>query len=568
MKKSIGVKITVLFLIAALSAYSLLSFVLYYQSYKMVTKNVADVAYRIAKEASEEIDIDEFVKLETIEDEKRDSYIQMRDKLGYIGNMNGVKYIYTMRKTEDGKFMYVVDGSSLDEISHIGDTEESSLQYEKAWAGEAFIGNKIKNYGEWGILIDSYYPLKDSDGNVVGILGVDYDAESAFFELSKFKTTSIIAFSLFALIILLLGAIISNNIAKPLKSMAAIAQKVSNYDLKVEKLVIKGEDEIAQLASSINSMIDNLKDIVAQTSKVSEKINIQSSELNKISVEVKQNSELIASTMDEMAAGAEEQASSSTSIASSVDNLNILIEQANEEGITLHNSSNIVLTSSNQGDKEMNESIKQMEIINKMVKDSVIKLEDLNENTKKISVLAEVINNIADQTNLLALNAAIEAARAGESGRGFSVVAEEIRKLAEQVDASSIEISDIINVAQKESKIVTDSLSKAYDQVERGTNQIKISSEMFNQINVEILDMIGKIDNISNHLKEITENSNKITIGIEQIASIAEENSAGIEETAALVQQEVNSIENLADYANILSELASQLNHMNNRFKL
>ncbi len=568
MKKSIGLRITVLFLITVLSATSLLSIIQYKQSYKMITKYVGNIAYKIAKEASKEIDIDEFVKLQTIDDEKKDSYIKMRSKLEYIGKINGAKYIYTMRKMSDGRFMYVVDGQSSGEVSHIGDTEESSFQYEKAWNGEPFIGNKISDYGEWGILIDSYYPLKDNTGKVVGILGVDYDVEDVFYELKKFKTTSIVTFSIFAVVIFIFGLIISNNISRPLKNMAAVSEKISAYDLNVENITVKGEDEIAILSNSINTMVSNLKNIISETNLVSNKINFQSNELNKISAEIKQGSEQVATTMQEMAAGAEEQASSSSSIAGSVDNLNLLIGQANEEGIALHNSSNIVLSSSSQGNKEMNESISQMEIINNMVKDSVSKLENLNENTKKISILIEVINGIADQTNLLALNAAIEAARAGEAGRGFAVVAEEIRKLAEQVNVSSVEIDDIISATQSESKVVTDSLNKAYKEVEQGANQIKVSAGIFNEINEEILDMIDKISNMSSHLKEITENSNKITTGIEQIAAIAEENSAGIEETAASAQQEASLVESLSDYVNTLLELASQLNDTSNKFKM
>ena len=201
MKKSIGIKITVLFLITVLSASSLLSFILYQQSNKMVTQNVANEAYRIAKDASKEIDITEFMKLKNIEDEKKDSYIQMRNKLEHLCSISGAKYIFTMTKLNDGKFMYVVDGSPLENMSHIGDTEESIAGYEKAWSGEPYISDKIQNIGEWGILVSSYYPLKDNGGNVVGIVGVEYDAEGAYLGLKKFKTTCILSFLVFAIII-------------------------------------------------------------------------------------------------------------------------------------------------------------------------------------------------------------------------------------------------------------------------------------------------------------------------------------------------------------------------------
>lgn len=566
MRKSLGIKITVFFLITVLSASFLLSYIQYLKSYNIITKNVADKAYSIAKEASKEIDIKEFVKLQTIEDEKKDSYKKMQEKLNYIRKFSGAKYIYTMRKASDGNFMYVIDGNTSEESSHIGDIENTTTELEKAWSGEAYIEDKIENCGEWGILISAYYPLKDNQGNVIGILGVDYDAESTYLDLQKLKSANYIIFTLFTLVIVVLGIAFSHSITKPLKRMAAIAQKVSNFDLQVETIAVKGEDEIAQLANSINIMVSNLRNIISQTSDISEKINKQSSDIYNICLEVEQSSEMIASTMEEMAAGVEEQASSSSNIANSVDSLNRLIEIANQKGESLYNSSNTVLSSTERGNKEMNESIKQMQIINNMVKDAVVKLENLNENTKKVAILIEVINNIAEQTNLLALNAAIEAARAGDSGRGFAVVADEIRKLAEQVNASSVEIANIINSTQEESKIVADSLNSAYVQVEEGTNQIKIVSDTFNQINVEILDMINKVNDISNNLKEITENSNKIAIAMEQIASIAEENSAGVEETASSVQNQANSIKHLSGYADTLSALALQINDMNKKF--
>ena len=566
MKKSLKVKITVFFLVSVLSTSFLLSFIQYLKSYKMITKNVGDRAYSIAKEASKEIDIDEFVKLQTLEDEKKSSYKEMQEKLEYIKNISGAKYIYTMRKTDDGNFIYVVDGDTSEERSHIGDVEPSTNEREQVWSGKEYIGDKIEDYNEWGVLISVLYPLKDNQGNVVGILGVDYDAESTYLEFQKFKSSSIIIFLVFTLVIILLGIAFSNNITKPLKKMVAIAQKVSNFDLRVETITVKGEDEIAQLANSINIMVNNLRNIISQTSGVSEKINTQSSEIYNICMEIEQGSEMIASTMEEMAAGAEEQASSSNSIASSVESLNRLIEQAYQEGELLYNSSNSVLSSTEIGNREMNESIKQIGIINNMVKDAVVKVENLNENNKKIAILVEVINNIAEQTNLLALNAAIEAARAGDSGRGFAVVADEIRKLAEQVNSSSIEIANIINSTQLESKAVTDSLNSAYIQVEQGTNQIKISSDAFVQISAEVMEMINKIKDILNNLKEISENSNKINAAMEQIASIAEENSAGIEETASSVQNQANSIKHLSGYTDILSALASQINDINKKF--
>lgn len=151
MSRSIKTKITV-FLIIVLSIATLLSVVLYLQCAAMVTKEASDRAYETVEEASNAIDVGEFVKLQTVEDEKNPSYIQMRQNMEYIRKISGAKYIFTMRKTDDGNFMYVVDGSSIEDISHIGDTEESMPAFEKVWS-EVHKDEKIHHEEGWGPLL-------------------------------------------------------------------------------------------------------------------------------------------------------------------------------------------------------------------------------------------------------------------------------------------------------------------------------------------------------------------------------------------------------------------------------
>ena len=130
-----------------------------------------------------------------------------------------------------------------------------------------------------------------------------------------------------------------------------------------------------------------------------------------------------------------------------------------------------------------------------------------------------VIQKIADQTNLSALNAAIEAARAGENGKGFAVVADEVRKLAEQVAQSIGGITGIVHNIQNESTNVVQSLTKGYEQVEKGSNQIKMTGESFESINKAVGEMMGKINHISSNLTEIAKSSTSIQSTIESIAS-------------------------------------------------
>jgi len=179
-----------------------------------------------------------------------------------------------------------------------------------------------------------------------------------------------------------------------------------------------------------------------------------------------------------------------------------------------------------------------------------------------------VIQNIAGQTNLLALNAAIEAARAGEHGKGFAVVADEVRKLAEQVSFSVTDITGIVTKIQTESQIVTGALQAGYKEVELGTKQIETTGEKFNGINNALTEMVNIVHVTMDNLENITSRSDQMNTFIEEIAAVSEESAAGVEQTSASSQQTSSAMEEVSDSSKHLAELAEQLNELVLRFKL
>src|SRR5699024_8548162 len=182
------------------------------------------------------------------------------------------------------------------------------------------------------------------------------------------------------------------------------------------------------------------------------------------------------------------------------------------------------------GQETMENSVGQMNIINGIVQTSVKDVQNLEQESKKISELVSVIQGISEQTNLLALNATIEAARAGEHGAGFAVVADEVRKLAEEVANSVTDITNIVTGIQSETSSVTTALEEGYREVEAGTKHIAETKFIFTNITNSVNEMVRNIKEATDSLSDISNESEQMNKMISDIAAISEESAAGIEE--------------------------------------
>lgn len=371
---------------------------------------------------------------------------------------------------------------------------------------------------------------------------------------------------------IILGVIIiwfyTNLITKPIIKVTEQMGYLANGDLTKELLLVKSKDEIGKLADAINLLHKNLKNSMKKVADTSELLTSQSEELSQSADEVRLGSEQVASTMQELAAGSETQAHNASELASVMNTFVERVHDANENGLRIEENSKDVLNMTNDGSELMKKSIQQMEKIHAIVNESVKKVAGLDKQSQEISNLVTVIKDVADQTNLLALNAAIEAARAGEHGKGFAVVADEVRKLAEQVSNSVTDITGIVDNIQKETFFVSDSLQTGYKEVEQGKIQIESTGETFEGISNAVKEMVNSITTIGQNLSEITASTQVMNGSVEEVASVSEESAAGIEQTAASVQQTSSIMEEVAGSSKHLADLAEELNALVGEFKL
>lgn len=391
-------------------------------------------------------------------------------------------------------------------------------------------------------------------------------------EIESYGKASLVIDISISVIVFALGLIVAikaaNLISRPIVTVMERMKSIADGDLTHEALETKSTDEVGQLVAATNEMSDNTRELLSSIQSVSETVSSQSEELTQSAGEVKAGTEQIAITMEELATGSETQANSASDLSMSMGSFTDKVNEANTNGERIQQNSNKILEMTGTGSQLMQSSTEQMTTINDIVRDALEKMRVLDNQSQEISKLVSVIRDVAEQTNLLALNAAIEAARAGEHGKGFSVVADEVKKLAEQVALSVNDITGIVETIQTESSVVATSLENGYSEVEQGTEQIQTTGQTFNDIRSFVTEMVQNITIVSENLSDIVVNSQNMNSSIEEIASVSEESAAGVEETAASAQQSSSSMEEVAGSSEHLATLAEELNELVGRFKL
>ncbi len=412
-KERLEIKITLSFLISILLIVSTLSSIIYFKSYDMLVNNVGKKASKIVESAAQTIDVKELKDLKTVEDMDKPYFNEMGKNLNYIRNIAGAKYLYAMRKNENGEYVYTIESENYnsEEPTKIGEVEDTYYPgFEDVMQGKIYIDNKII-VDKYGALLSAYYPLKDINENIVGFVGVDYDVEDEYKEFHKFRITILIVAIGLSILAIIFGFMFSRSISKPIINLAQAANKIANYDFSINNIDITNKGEIALLTNSFNQMTQNIKTLVSSIKDTAIKLDNTSESIALSAEEVSVSSEEIAKTVQEIASGANDQVVETNSCVEITNNLAKKIENMGEKlKSTVSYTENM---------KEKNElGINSIEELDNSFKETTkatmivgTSIEELAEKSKSIGMIIETIKSISQQTNLLALNAAIEAAR-------------------------------------------------------------------------------------------------------------------------------------------------------------
>nr|WP_071458670.1 methyl-accepting chemotaxis protein [Bacillus mediterraneensis] len=402
-----------------------------------------------------------------------------------------------------------------------------------------------------------------TDWKIVGTMDVTEAREQA----QPILYTTLIVVAIFIVI----GAVVSYgtilSITKPLKALGELTDKVSNGDL-TQKYDNGRKDEIGQLGNSFNAMIDSLRTLIRQVSEKSHVLAASSEQLNASAEQNNSATEQVASAIQHVASGTEQQTEMAGNSANVVQEMSSGMLSILESTENVANTSREAAETVKVGEGAISLSIQQMTNIHNTVNDLGGVVHTLGERSREISKITDVISEIAGQTNLLALNAAIEAARAGEQGKGFAVVADEVRKLAEQSAKATETIRSLISSIQAETEAAVDAMGKGTGEVEKGITVVNEAGISFKKIQEFVDDVSKQIQYVATSVNEMNNGAEQVVDMVAGMDEISQKTAHETQEVSAATEEQLASMQEIAASAAALSNMAEELQNSISSFKI
>ncbi len=495
-------------------------------------------------------------------------------------------------KNADGKVIaYLVLALSTDIIlnkfdTSLGDYGQLSLINKEGiilnHQNKELLGSKIKkswflNYLAEEIISknqvyeDNYYIL-EKIGNENIYLAASIPLSKIYKPAARIRNIIvIITVAGIILTLILLLTVISYQF-KPLTEFAGAFNKLKegslNKDILLDKKYEKRRDEIGSLSNSFNEMLNQLRGLISNVKNASETLSSSIISMNESSQQVGQNAEQVGQAIENIASGAEEQSAQVDETRDTVENLNKQIGKINKSSAEITTGADNVINSIERGNISVNNSIKEVKNVKEDTSKVAVIIKSLGNTSNEIGNIIELINSIAEQTNLLALNAAIEAARAGETGRGFSVVADEIRALAEESSTATEKIAGLINKIQAGVDDASSQMSSSEKTVDNSVEAIEETGRVFNQIEGVALELGEAIKIIADNTEKMAGDSREVENVINNIALVSEEFANNSEEIAASSEEQIASTQEIVHSAKELETMVGELSGLIGKFEL
>jgi len=372
------------------------------------------------------------------------------------------------------------------------------------------------------------------EGTVLGVVSMKVSLDSVEAQVSAFRIKIAgVAIAALGALLVLIYLITNHFVSKPLEAMrSGLADIARGEGDLTRRLPIKGNDEVGLAAQVFNEMMENFNQLVRQVRDSASQVSARVAALSDNADRVTQSSHQQNEKSDQAASAVEQLVSSISSIAQSAEH----VQHQSQES----------LARANEGSRNLGVLLGEMNVVESAVKEMADSVNNFVKNTEAITTMTREVKDIAEQTNLLALNAAIEAARAGEQGRGFAVVADEVRKLAEKSSRSATEIDAITAQLSAQSVAVRRSIEEGISHLESSQNAVHSVSDILKATNGSVTEVGLGLDAIASATDQQRRFSGDVENSIEAIAGMARENSGTVEQTAGAAHDLKRLAEGLA----------------------
>ncbi|MGE7665400.1 methyl-accepting chemotaxis protein [Ureibacillus composti] len=356
------------------------------------------------------------------------------------------------------------------------------------------------------------------------------------------------------------------SILRPLRLLGEAAGKIGEGDLR-NKIEIKNQDEFGHLAGIFNKMIDSLQTLIRHVSDQSNTLAASSAELTASTEENQKATNQIVESIQQLANGAEQQSAAVTNSSIATNEMQQNIQMISSIAENALNKARQTLQEVQVGDRTIQQAINQMQSISETVKSIEVAILNLGKRSNEIGQIVEAIKQIADQTNLLALNAAIEAARAGEAGKGFAVVADEVRTLAEQSATATKQIAEIISKIRFETNDAVEKMATGTEEVGKGILVMNEAGQKFVTIQENVMEVTNEIKEVSTTTTNMSQQSLLVSDATQAVQSLTNHTLEGIQNISASTEEQLASMEEISASADELAIMADSLQQTIKKFK-
>lgn len=394
---------------------------------------------------------------------------------------------------------------------------------------------------------------------------------------AKNKSDFAIAMAIFAgiiivtsILVILLGWVITARITKRLNDFVVYITNLSKGDFSkgVPEESLKDKSEFGDVSKALDVMHKSIVGLISQLTELAEKLMMSSEELTASADQSAQGSNLVATSVTEVAQGADKQLSLAHSATDVVNSMTEGIAVVSENTNVVSSSADKAETAAYDGEKAVVKAIDQMRTIEQRTNDTADVIGELEGKSVQIGQIVDAISSISTQTNLLALNAAIEAARAGEAGKGFTVVAEEVRKLAEQSQVAAKQIFELISEVQEKTKEAVSYMNESKKEVDTGADIVNVAGDSFKSILEMIKEISEQIHGISDSVNDINSGTKSVVDAVQKIDNESVKAAEETQTISAITEEQSASMEEIAASSKVLSEMAVKLQEAVSYFKI